>query len=190
MAGKDVLMMQPQAWMTNPSWFLVAGLPWSGDQAVAGMAEAAFAIAPDLTQVVRPVGADGQPVPLGRDLALMLEAGSKCAAALGKRVIFLSDITLWLSDIGRSWELIGVNFSAAQDELEQQRTGLFITVSRRAHMILCSTAYSLTIQCTDGSVAEVPPEEREMVRASFEERLNADWPIYVTHALAGIQPAV
>jgi hypothetical protein len=82
MARKDVLMMQPQAWMTNPSWFLVAGLPWSGDQAVAGMAEAAFAIAPDLTQVVRPVGADGQPVPLGRDLALMLEVGSKCAAAL------------------------------------------------------------------------------------------------------------
>jgi len=190
MGQKDVPVMQPEAWMADPSWFLGAGLPWPEDQAVAGMAEAALVIAPDVTQVVRPVDADGKPVPLGRDLALMLDAGSQCAAAIGKRVIFLSDITLWLSDIGRSWELIGVNFSAAQDELEQQKTGLFITVSRRAHMILCSTAYSLTIQCTDGSVAEVPPEEREMVRASFEERLNADWPIYVTHALAGIQPAV
>jgi hypothetical protein len=189
MAGKDVRMMQPQAWMTNPSWFLVAGLPWHEDQAVAGMAEAAFAIAPGLTQVVRPVGADGQPVPLGRDLALMLEAGSKCAAALGKRVIFLSDITLWLSDTGRSWERIGISFPAAQDELEQQKTGLFVTVSRRAHMILCSAAHSLTIYCTDGNVAQIEPGERELVRASLEARLTADWPGYIARALAGAQPA-
>jgi hypothetical protein len=189
MAGKDVAVMQLEAWMTDPSWFLVAGLPWPEDQAAAGMAEAAFAIAPPVTQVVRPVGADGKPVPLGRDLALVLDAGSQCAAALGKRVIFLSDITLWLSDIGQSWERIGVNFPAAQDELEQQTTGLFITVSRRAHVILCSAAHSLTIYCTDGNLAEVEPEDRELIRASFEERLNADWPNYITQALAGAQPA-
>jgi hypothetical protein len=189
MAGKDVAVMQAEAWMTEPSWFLVAGLPWPEDQAIAGMAEAAFAIAPAVTQAVRPVGADGKPVPLGRDLALVLDAGSQCAARLGKRVIFLSDITLWLSDIGRSWERIGVNFPAAQDELEQQKTGLFVTVSRRAHMILCSAAHSLTIYCTDGNVAEVAPEERELVRAGFDSRMNADWPAYVTAALANVQPA-
>jgi hypothetical protein len=190
MAGKDVAVMQPATWMTDPSWFLVAGLPWSEDQAAAEMAEAAFAIAPPVTQAVRPVGADGKPVPLGRDLALMLDAGSQCTAALGKQVVFLSDITLWLSDISRSWDGIGVNFPAAQDELEQQKPGLFITVSRRAHMILCSAVHSLTIYCTDGSVAEVTPEERELVRASFEARLNADWPSYITQALASAQPAV
>jgi hypothetical protein len=189
MAGKDVLVMQPEAWMTDPSWFLVVGLPWPEYQAKAGMAEAAFAIAPDLTKVMRPVGSDGKPVPLGRDLALMLEAGSQCAAALVKRVIFLSDVTLWLSDTGRSWERIGVNFPAAQDELEQQKTGLFITVSRRAHMILCSAAHSLTIYCTDGNVAEVEPQERELLRASVEARLNTDWPSYIAQALAGAQPA-
>jgi hypothetical protein len=181
--------MQPQAWMTNPSWFLVAGLPWLKDQAVTGMAEAAFAIAPPVTRAVRPVGVDGKPVPLGRHLPLMLDAGSQCAAALGKRVIFLSDITLWLSDTGRSWERIGISFPAAQDELEQQKPGLFITVSRRAHMILCSAAHSLTIYCTDGNVARVEPEERELLRASLEARLNADWPGYITRALAGAQPA-
>ena len=181
--------MQPEAWMTDPSWFLVTGLPWPEDQAVAGMAEAAFAIAPPVTQVVRPVGADGKPVPLGHDLAPMLDAGTQCAAVLGKRVIFLSDITLWLSDIGLSWERIGVNFPAAQDDLEQQTTGLLVTVSRRAHMILCSAAHSLTIYCTDGDVAEVEPEERELVRASFETRLNTDGPRYITQALAGAQPA-
>ncbi len=104
-------------------------------------------------------------------------------------MIFLADITLWLSDSGLSWERIGVNFPAAQDELEQQKTGLFVTVSRRAHLILCSAAHSLTICCTDGNVAEVAPDERELVRASFEERLNADWPSYITQALAGAQPA-
>ena len=189
MAGKDVAVMQPEAWMTDPAWFLVAGLPWPEDQAAAGMAEAAFAIAPPVTQAVRPAGADGKPIPLGRDLALALDAGSQSAAVFGKRVIFLSDITLWLSDTGRSWEHIGVNFLAAQNELEQQTTGLFITVSRRAHMILCSAAHRLTIYCTDGNVAEVTPEERELIRASFEARLNADWPSYITQALAGAQPA-
>jgi hypothetical protein len=189
MGQKDVPPMQPAPWMTDPSWVLVSGLPWPDDQGVAGMAEAAFAIAPAVTQVVRSVGADGKPVPMGRDLAVMLDTGSRCVAALGKRVIFLYDITLWLSDIGLSWEGIDVNFPAAQDELEQQKTGLFVTVSRRAHMILCSAAYSLTIYCTDGNIAEVAPEERERVRANFEARLNTDWPSYIIQALAGAQPA-
>src|SRR5437763_12046829 len=115
--------MQPATWMTNPSWFLVTGLPWPEDQADAEVAEAAFAVAPYVTQAVRPVGQDGEPVRLGRDLALMLDAGSRCAAALGQRVLFLSGITLWLADIGLGWERIGVGFSAAQDELEQQGIG-------------------------------------------------------------------
>ena len=189
MAGKDVSVMQPAAWMTNPSWFLVAGLPWPEDQADAEMAEAALAIAPDVTQVVRPVDPDGKPIPLGHDLVLMLAVGSRCAAALGKRVIFLSDITRWLDDTGLSWERIGVDFPAAQAEVEQQSPGLFVTVSSRAHMILCSAARNLTIHYTSGRTAEVPPEERELVRASFETRLSADWPGYVTTALASAQPA-
>jgi hypothetical protein len=56
-------------------------------------------------------------------------------------------------------------------------------------MILCSAAHSLTIYCTDGNVAEVEPGERELVRASFETRLSADWPDYITRALARAQPA-
>jgi hypothetical protein len=189
MAKKDVAVMQPEAWTTNPSWFLVAGLAWPEDQADAGMAEAAFAVAPDVTQVFRPIGPDGKPVPLGRDLALMLDVGSRCAAALDKRVIFLSDITLWLNDIGLSWERIGVHFPAAQAQLEQQAPGLFITVSSRAHMILCSAGRTLTIYSASDSVADVPLEERESVRASFEARPNADWPSLVTKALASAQPA-
>src|SRR5690242_19313951 len=137
MAEKDVPVMQPATWMTDPSWFLVTGLPWPEDQADAEIAEAAFAIAPDVTQAVRPVGSDGEPVALGHDLALTLDAGSRCAAALGKRVMFLSDITLWLPDIGLSWERVGVDFSAAQYDLEQQGIGMYLSLSQRAYAILC-----------------------------------------------------
>ena len=189
MAGEDVPMVQPAPWMTAPSWFLVAGLPWPEDQDDAEMAEAAFAIAPDVTQVVRPVGPDGQPVPLSRDLALMLDAGLRCAAALGQKVIFLSDITRWLADVGLSWGRIGVDFPAAQNELEHQTPALLVTVSQKAYTILCSAARTLTTHDTSGRTTVIPPEERELVRASFEARLNTDWPGYITRALRRAQPA-
>jgi hypothetical protein len=65
MAVKDVPVMQPATWMTDPSWFLVTGLPWPEDQDDAEVAEAALAIAPHVTQMARPVGPDGKPIPLG-----------------------------------------------------------------------------------------------------------------------------
>jgi hypothetical protein len=189
MAGRMCAVMQPATWMTDPSWFLVTGLPWPGDQTDTEVAEAAFAIAPPVTQVVRPLGPEGEAVPLGNDLALMLDVGSRCAAARGKRVIFLSDITSWLADLGLNWERVGVDFPTAQDELEQQSLGLFVKVSRKAYTILCSTAPHVTICYTSGRKAEIPPEERELVRASFEVRLRADWPRYVTKALVNAPPA-
>ena len=181
--------MQPEAWMTDPSWFLVVGLPWPEDHAHADVAEAAFAIAPFVTQAVRPIGPDGIPVPLGRDLELMVDAGSRCAAALGKRVLFLTDITRWLADLGLTWEHIGVSFETAQNELERQPIGMCLSVSQRAHAILCSAARTLTIHCMSGGAVQVPPESREMVRTNFEAALNAGWPGYATQALASAQPA-
>jgi hypothetical protein len=189
MAREDVFVMRPATWMTNPSWFLVTGLSWPEDQADAEIAEAAFAIAPAVTQAVRPVGPAGKPVPLGLDLTRMLDAGSRCAAALGRRVIFLSDITRWLADNCLDWERIGVDLPTAQKELEQQSPGLFVVVSSKAYTILCSTARDLTIHYTDGGKSEIPPEEREQVRAGFEARLDADWPGYVTKALTNARPA-
>jgi len=189
MAEKDVPVMQPATWMTDPSWFLVTGLPWPEDQDNAEVAEAALVIAPHVTQAARPVGPDGKPVPLGRDLARMLDAGSRCAAALRKQVIFLSDITCWLAGIGLSWERIGVDFPAALNELEHQAVGLYLELSQRAYTILCSTARTLTIHYTSGDRSEVPPGERELLRAKFETALDAGWPGYVTHALAKAPPA-
>jgi hypothetical protein len=180
---------QVATWMTDPSWFLVTGLPWPEDQADAEVAEAAFGIAPYVTQVVRPAGPDGEPVPLGRDLALMLDAGSRCAAALGKKVLFLSDITGWLADIGLTWECLGVDFQTAENELEQQPIGMYLALSRRAYAILCSPADTLTIRYTSGFTAELPPEDRELIRGKLETALDIDWPKQVTKALVNVQPA-
>src|SRR6266702_8204271 len=144
---------QPATWMTDPSWFLVTALPWPEDQADAEVAEAGFAVAPFVTQAVRPAGPDGEPIPLGRDLAFMLDAGSRCAAALCKRVLFLSDITGWLADIGLAWERFGVDFQTAENELEQQTIGMYLAVSRRAYSILCSVSRTLTIHYTSGRTA-------------------------------------
>jgi hypothetical protein len=189
MAGRMCPVMQPATWMTEPSWFLVTGLPWPEDQSDADVAEAAFAIAPYVTQAVRPAGQDGKHIPLGRDFAMMLDAGSRCAAALGRRVVFLSDITRWLADIGLSWDRFGVDFETAQDELEQQAIGMYLALSQRAYAILCSASQTLTIHDTSGRAAEIPPEDRELVRAKLEEALDARWPGYVTQALANAQPA-
>jgi hypothetical protein len=158
MAWEDEPVTQPATWMTDPSWFLVTALPWPEDQAEAEITEAAFAIAPYVTQAVRPTGPEGKPgkpVPLGRDLALMLDAGSRCAAALGKRVLFVSDITAWLADIGLSWERLGVDSRSAENDLEQQAIGMYLAVSRRAYSIVCSVSDTLTIHYTSGLTAEV-----------------------------------
>jgi hypothetical protein len=80
--------------------------------------------------------------------------------------------------------------STAQGELEQQSPGLYITVSQRAYTIVCSPpARTLTIHYTSGGEVEVPPEERELVRARLEAALDADWPSYIVEALAGAQLA-
>jgi hypothetical protein len=189
MTGEVSPVTQTATWMTDPSWFLVTALPWPQDQAEAEIAEAAFAVAPYVTQAVRPTGPESKPVPLGYDLALMLDAGSRCAAALGKRVLFVSDITAWLAGIGLSWERLGVDFHTAENELEQQTIGMYLAVSRRAYSVLCSASDTLTIHYASGFTAEVRPEDRELVRAKLEEALDTGWPGYVTAALADAQPA-
>jgi len=159
-------------------------LALAGDADGAEMAEAALAIAPAVTQTVRPAGTDGQPIPLGPDLALMLDAGSRCAAALGKRVLFVSDITRWLADTSRTWEEIGADFATAQNELEEQSPALLVTVSRTAYGILCSTIGNLTINLDSYGKAEIMTDECEMLRTAFEAQLDADWPIYIRKELA------
>jgi hypothetical protein len=49
-------------------------------------------------------------------------------------------------------------------ELERQTIGTYLALSQRAYAILCSASHTLTIHYTSGLIAEVPPEDRELVR--------------------------
>ena len=145
--------------LREPSWWLVHGLPWP--EGATGMAEAAFASAPDATLTLRPQGADGQPVAVSRTLEAVLLVARAFARRTGARVVFLSDATLWLTDHGLSWEKLGIDWAAALAELEQA-CGLCITVSETAHSIICSAARMHTIHSPAGERV-VTDNERELV---------------------------
>jgi len=66
---------------------------------------------------------------------------------------------------------------------------MYLELSRRAYAMLCSAPDTLTIRYTSGLIAELPPEDRELIRGKLETALNADWPKHVTKALANVQPA-
>lgn len=101
----------------------------------------------------------------------------------------MSDLTRWLTDTGRNWQNIGIDFAMAQHELERQSPALIVTVSRTDYTILCATAPNLTVHYTSGKLAEFTTDEREKVRTALEARLDADWPIYIRKALASALPA-
>jgi len=159
------------AWMLRPSWFLVTSLPWP--EGAQGMSEAAFAIAPEVTRIVRRRDAAGKPLPLSQNFDRFLELAQRHANATDTHVVFVSDLTVWLTDLGygfRPWSNAGVDFDAALDELVQERVGLYLTISQRAYAILCSTARELTLVSPSGT-EKVQPAERERVRGSFQEIL-------------------
>jgi hypothetical protein len=171
--------------LREPSWWLVHGLPWPED--ATGMAEAAFASSPDATLTLRPQGADGQPVPVSRNLEAVLFAARVVADRTGARAVFLSDVTLWLADRGQNWENLGVDWAAALAEIEQS-CGMYVSVSETAHAIICSAARVLTIHSPSGARA-VTDTERRLVKEQLAARLAADWPGYIARILANAQSA-
>ena len=171
--------------LREPSWWLVHGLPWPED--ATGMAEAAFASSQDATLTLRPQGANGQPVPVSRDLQAVLLAAQAVADRTGARVVFLSEATLWLAGHGQGWEKLGVDWAAALAELERS-CGMRISVSETAHSIICSASSELTIHSQSG-VRVVTDQERRLVKEQLAARLAADWPGYITRILANARSA-
>jgi hypothetical protein len=165
-------------WMTDPQWFLVVGLEWPED--TQDMAEAAFAIAPDVALAVRPVGPDGEPVSPSASLRNLIDVGREYVDRQGHGVVFVTDLTMWLTSRGFGnypWSGVGIDFDSAIAELNEQ-VGLYITISEQAHAILCSAAHQLTMITPSGQ-RKIQPEERERMRSAFGDRLRADWPTYI-----------
>lgn len=156
-----------------PAW-MVFGLPWPEE--AEDMAEAAYALAP--VTVPRSL------VPPG--LAAILDYAETYADRRGLRVVFFSDLTRWLYELGTSWPAQDIDWMEAHDvAVELPILGLYLTVSHRAYLHLCdATLRGVTLHKLDGTTETPPPSEREDVRAALVDILARDWPDYVEAAAA------
>jgi hypothetical protein len=152
--------------LLHPAYWLVHGPPWPGD---GDLAEAALAIAPEMISRAT----------LSRDAVQVLGCADLYARKQGSRVVFFSDLTRMFTTAGTSWAQLGVDWESALRELEDGPfPKLFLTISERAHLLICNPATDLLTARPDGT--QDPAEtEREIVRQMIASALAADWPPYM-----------
>lgn len=152
--------------LTQPSYWLVHGLPWHGPADL--VQEAAYAIAPCVTPRAE-IPRDAQEI-----LAVTDFFYEKCPA----RVVFFSDVTRWLDSLGQSWDSLAVDWEAGFAFLDQV-PGLFLTVSHRALAIICDASREgVTLVYLDGGTEQITAAERDRVHDALEQKLSEDWPAY------------
>lgn len=145
-----------------PAYWLVAGLDWPTGP---GPSEAAWAIAPDL------VPRDA----LSNDAYQVLGSAHLYAGKHSARIVFFSDLTRMFATAGTSWASLGVDWQAALDELQNgPYPAMFLTISERAHLMICDPASWST-----GCAQEPARSERELVRQAVSDKLTADWSGYM-----------
>lgn len=151
--------------LLNPEYWLVIGLEWQGN---AAMAEAAMAFAPGM--VPRDV--------VSSDVAQLLGCADLYARKRAQRVIFFSDLTRMFTDAGTSWTQLGVDWDNALQELRNGRfPAMFLTISQRAHVLVCNPASRLLLFTSAGT--EEATDERELVRQAITRHLATEWPPYM-----------
>jgi hypothetical protein len=160
--------------LLEPSCWLVFGLEWSAPEGQV-FAEAAYALAPSLVPRDR----------VGRDAADVLDLAEAYVRATPGRTVFFSDLTLWLDQSQTTWHERGTNWEAAMDELVSSPiAALYLTISRRAHMILSDASrQGAVIYYPDGTTEQITPQERQAVHDALEQQLRRDWPPYMQSVL-------
>src|SRR6266849_4576744 len=149
--------------LLHPAYWLVHGLPWPGDS---DMAEAALAIAPEI--VPRET--------LSRDAVQILGCADLYARKHGSRVVFFSDLTRMFTTAGTSWAQLGVDWESALRELVVGPfPAMFLTISERAHLLICDPATNL-LMVGSGGTADEAGSERDLVRQAITSQLTTDWP--------------
>jgi hypothetical protein len=151
--------------LTQPDYWLVSGLEWPGN---GPMAEAAVAIAPGM--IPRNV--------VGRDAAQILRHADHYAEEHAVRVVLFSDLTRTLTLARTSWAELGIDWQAARDDLQSgPYPSLYLTISERAYVLLCSAAVTVNVISRKG--VQPGNDERELVRQALTDQLSADWPSYI-----------
>ena len=173
--GREVNAMHPQPQpasagavdeLLNPAHWLVVGLEWQGD---GGMAEAAVAVAPGMIPR-EALSYDAYQVLGCADLYARLHAG---------RVVFFSDLTRMFTAAGTSWAQLGIDWEAALRELKEGPfPAMFLTISERAHLLICDPATNL-LMVGSGGAADEAGSERDLVRQAIACQLTTDWPAWM-----------
>jgi hypothetical protein len=108
------------------------------------------------------------------------------------KAVFFSDITLWLDKQGRTWADFDIDYDDVIDELlETPVPQLFLTLSRKAHAILCDASrQGMRLYYPDGDVEHVSAQLRREVHDSITQNLERDWPPYIQRLIdrGALQP--
>src|SRR5260221_8881052 len=144
----------------NPPYWLVFGLEWPG-AGDGGMAEAALAVAPGM--IPREL--------VSRDSYQVLGCADLYARKHAERVIFFSDLTRMFTAAGTSWAELGVDWENALQELVVGPfPAMFLTISERAHLLICDPATNL-LMVGSGGTADEAGSERDLVRQAITSQL-------------------
>ncbi|MGE7436992.1 hypothetical protein [Kitasatospora sp. NPDC001175] len=161
--------------LLRPRYWLAHALAWP--QGDGPYRECAQALAPPLVprQMVSRDAAD---------ILAVADAYQKTQPS--RRLIFFSDLTLWLDGQGSDWGLRGTDWEGGLRELENAPAlALFLTLSGYHHAILAdSSREGATLHFSDGLVEKVTPEAREAARAFMQQTLERDWPGYIRGMIA------
>ncbi|WKX73538.1 hypothetical protein [Streptomyces sp. XD-27] len=159
--------------LLSPAGWLVLGLPWP-TQTRDGWGECATVIAP--TMIPRSLVSQGAGTALDVAAALAGDANE----GPGK-VVFFSDITLWLDKQGTTWADLGIDHDAVLDELLNAPVPqLYLTLTQKAHAILCDASREgLRLHYPNGDVEHVGPQLRRDVHDGIAQSLERDWPPYI-----------
>lgn len=156
--------------MTNPllypRYWLLFGLPWPGGP---DPAEAAVVFAPSIIP-------RGQ---LGHDAHDILAIADTYVDAIPGKVVFFSDLTLWLERHGDTWPNRGTDWEAGKDELLNLAIpAVWLALDRLSHLILCdATREGVTLHYPDHT-EQITPTQRQALRTSIENGLAVGWPDY------------
>ncbi|MFD8483611.1 hypothetical protein [Kitasatospora sp. NPDC059673] len=161
--------------LLQPRYWLAHALEWP--QAEGPYRECAQALAPPL--IPRQM--------VSRDVAdILAVADAFQKAQPGRRLVFFSDLTLWLDGQGSDWGRRGTDWEAGLRELENAPAlTLFLTLSQYHHAFLADASREgMTIRFADGAVEKVTPQVREAARTFMQQILERDWPGYIGRVIA------
>ncbi|MFJ4188189.1 hypothetical protein [Kitasatospora sp. NPDC089509] len=114
---------------------------------------------------------------VSRDVAdILAVADAYQKAHPARRLVFFSDLTLWLDGHGSDWGRRGTDWEGGLRQLEDAPSpALFLTLSQHHHAILADSSRQGTkIYFGDGTVEQVTPEIREKARAFIQQTLERD----------------